>query len=225
MPYDFWVTAELFYETILTVLGIMGALIVLILTYVLFYARKRKRKKILVRIAVITLLTIVSISVGGHLYYQDYLNEIRLVNPLVRDRYRTLTGYNYYSRSEVVVYTNLNDLESLRKLSIYSSDLIEEPIDYLGKGQHYYFFKNNNGKIFKQISGVEFSDQVSEATLQGEKFFLTDEKFKEIGFINLDKIMYDKILIPIEMEGKEFKVDFTPDIPATEEVFLKWNVQ
>lgn len=222
MSPEFWLQAERFYEfwLMLIIAIIVILLSMLILAYT--YTRKENRKKL-----VVGMLSIAAvfglIGFVGHTRYSSYLGPATHVNPLMRDRVPTFTGYTYVGRNELGYYTNLNDLEALREMPIYEEKPVIETVAYLGEGKHTHYFEHENGLRFRFRRTLDFSDEVDEAKLTGSRFYLKDEAFEEIGFINPENIMFDRIIVPSSEEGKTFTPENEADFMQIENVIDDWN--
>jgi len=222
MSVEFWTAAEKFYETIYPVLGISICVFIIILIYGQMYARG-KAKKIVTIISAIAMIGLIGYGAWGYQHYEEYLAKSKLVSPLIRDRHRGIFGYQYYGRADLDLYKRLHDTERLKELGLYEEKVFEEPISYLGKGRYFYYFEDKQEKVFKLSKGVRFEPNITEAVMVGEKFYLKNPQFTDIGFFNPERMMYDYIEIPEEQEGREYEPDFEPDVPQAQDYFSDWN--
>lgn len=222
MSVEFWNSAERFYELWFIVLGVIAFLFLMTILFVWMYARKEKRKRYTL-ISLLGIGAVAAIGVGGHLKYQPYLEEASHVNPLIRDREPTMTGYVYYGQYERNFFSQLNDLESLRDMSLYEEERVTEPVTYLGAGDYFHYFERSNGEVFKQNRLVEFIEESTQAQLVGSRFQLRDDAFQEIGFQNPKNVMFEYIEVPASEEGKTYEPEYDPAIPTAEERFHQWN--
>jgi len=222
MSVEFWNNAERFYELWFIVLGVLIFLLLMSILFTWMYAKKEKRKRY-------TLISLVEIGVFalvgflGHMRYQPYLEQAALINPMIRDRQPTMTGYTYYGKYERNFFSQLNDLESLREMELYEEERVTEPVTYLGAGEYFYYFERQDGDMFKQSRQVEFSESADQARLVGSRFRLIDNEFQKIGFQSPENVMFEHIEIPRSEEEKTYEPEYDPDIPMTEERYHQWN--
>lgn len=222
MSVEFWKAAELFYETVLPVVGIISGVLLLILLYAQIYA-KGMIKKIVMLGSVISLITIGAYVAWGYQHYEPYLSKAKLVTPLIRDRKKGIFGYKYYSWDELRTYKRLNNTEHLRELTLYAEEEVRDKVVYLGKGPYFHYAKDQHGKIFKLEKGVVFASDVTQATMVGVLFELTHPEYEEIGFFNPERVMYEHLLIPETEKGKTFEPDYDPDVPMAKDHFQQWS--
>lgn len=220
MTVEFWRNAELFYELWIVFLSILMILMVTVVIFIFSYATKENRQKSLF-IASIPAIFIGVIGFAGHARYAIYLEQASYVNPLIRDREPRLHIYHPYSTSEQLGYAQLNDLESLQKMTLYDEEQIIHPINYLGQDENYYYFQHEDDYLFKQSTQIKFVETAEKAQLIGSHFTLKDEAFKEIGFKNPSSTMFDHIQIPISEEGKRYEPD--DFIPKATDKIQQWN--
>lgn len=222
MTIEFWTSAERFYELWFFIFSLLFLFIVIVFLFALTYTSKNNRIK------VITGLTSLLVAIGliglyGHLHYHPYLEQASYTNPLIRDREPRLHMYIPYSQTEQMMFEQLNDLKSLRKMVLYKEEKVAESITYLGKDTNYYYFEHEDGQLFKETFDIEFREDVDQAYLKGSLFFLEDKMFEEIGFKNPRNIMYDKIVIPLNEQERIFNTEEEDFISRSEEVFHHWN--
>lgn len=222
MSLEFWLHAERFYESWLTIL--VSLIIVILITMILSYTyiRKENRKKILSAFTVVAVI-LGLIALGRHVRYASYLEQAMHVNPLIRDRTPAFIDYTYFSRNELSFYTGLNDLEALREMTLYEEELVEEEVEYLGEGKHTHYFEHDNGLQFRFNRTLVFSDEVDQAKLVGARFYLADDAFQEIGFMNPENVMFEHIIVPVSEEGKTFTPEDERDFMRIENVLDGWN--
>lgn len=222
MTVEFWTNAERFYATGMTILSIIIMIIFITMIIAATSAKKENRLKIVIGVLILAVV----LGVGGyvgHRYYQPYIVQARYVNPLMRDRTPSFSGYNYYGRTELITYAQFNDLESLRELDIYEEEEAVESVVYLGEGDYFHYFEHGDGRVTKRLQAVRFSEEVNQTQFVGSLFTLKDEGFKEIGFVNPEHVMFREILIPISEEGKSYQPEDDYTIPKSEERMNSWN--
>lgn len=217
-----WVGAERFYEFWFIFLSITFFISLIALIFVGSYTTKENRKKFLLIVTSFSVL-VLSIGLFGHAKYHSYLEQASLINALVRDRQPRLNTYVYYGASEKNYYIDLNDLDSLRQLEMYQEKQIIEPITYLGEDKYFHYFERSDGKLFKKNRDIYFQDDINTAQLVGSQFELMDDDFKQIGFFNPNRIMFDYIGIPKTQEGIIFEPEDNSKIPTAETGIRHWN--
>ncbi len=222
MSVEFWTNAERFYATGITILSIVIVIILIALVIAATSAKKENRLKIVIGLF-ISVMVIGVVGYTGHLYYQPYIVQARHINPLVRDRTPRFSGYNYYGRTELITYSQFNDLESLRELDIYEEEEAAESVVYLGQGDYFHYFEHDDGRVTKRLQAVRFSEEADETQFIGSFFTLKDEAFKEIGFVNPEHVMFREIVIPASEEGKVYQPEDDYIIPKPEERMNHWN--
>lgn len=148
MTVEFWTGAERFYEFWFVVLTVLLLNIVILLIFGATYTSQKNKKRFFVLIIGLTVF-LGSAGIIGHARYHPYLEQASYTNALIRDREPRWTGYIYYGSREQTIYSELNDLESLRQLDLYTEEQVTEPAHYLGKGKYFYYFENLEGEKFK----------------------------------------------------------------------------
>jgi len=222
MSVEFWRNAELFYEFCFFIISVLLLISVIVMIFVVTYARKENRKKyILVMVGVTMIFAITGFL--GHVRYRPYLNQASYISPLIRDREPTMTTYVAYGATEEDYYSQFNDLDSLRNLVLYEEEQITEPVFYLGHGDYFHYFKRSDGQLFKQNRHIEFAEKTQQTQLIGSRFFLKDESFQDIGFKNPENTMFDYIKIPASEQGKSYVPEDGSQIPRVEEEVHQWN--
>lgn len=222
MSVEFWKNAERFYASGITILSIIIMIIFIALIIAATSTKKENRLKIVIGL-LISAMVLAVCGYAGHLYYQPYIIQAGHINPLVRDRTPSFGGYNYYGRTELITYSQFNDLESLRELDIYEEEEATESVVYLGQGDYFHYFEHDDGRVTKRLQAVRFSEEVNQTQFVGSLFTLKDEGFKEIGFVNPEHVMFREILIPISEEGKSYQPEDDYTIPKSEERMNHWN--
>lgn len=222
MTLDYWLKAERFYEFWLILIISLIIFIFIAMIFSFTYMRIEKRKTALI-LFLGTVATLSITGVIGHYRYHSYLEQAMHVNPLIRDRTPNFIDYTYFSRNEKSYYTGLNDLTALRDMVLYEEEAISESLVYLGKGKHTHYFERSNGEKFRYNRQIEFKEEWKEAELVGSRFFLKDDAFKEIGFMNPENIMFEHIRIPESEKGKEFKAENEGDFLKLENTLQGWN--
>lgn len=222
MSIEFWTGAETFYELWLIVIGVVLVILLATLIFVATRVKGDHKNKLLIGLLSLTVL-LVSTGVLGHVKYQPYIDLVRYVNPLVRDRRPSFVGYIYYSRTEQTAYSQLNSLETLRAFELYEEVKATEPVEYLGEGEYYHYFEHENETITKYIRDIEFTEDVDQAQFVGSQFQLKDEAFLDIGFKNIDRIIFEKIEIPASEVGKTHQPEDDYVIPKSNERMNQWN--
>lgn len=172
-------------------------------------------------IAIIT--AIVGTSLFKHNKYRPYLEQARYTNPLIRDREPRLLTYVYYGQAEQLYYTQLNDLDSLRKMALYNETQVSEPIVYLGEGTNSHYFEHSNGDLFRHTMNLEFKEGIEQSRIVGSRFHLKDDSFESIGFKNPQNIMFDYIEIPASEKGKKYTPENERQFLRMEKVIKGWN--
>ena len=222
MSLEFWKTAETFYETQLPVAGISLGVLLLVFLYARMYA-KGKGKTIIIFSSLLFFVAIGGYSVWGYQHYADYLPKAKVVTPLIRDRERGLLGYKQYSWDELRTYKRFNDAEHIRELDFYDEKEVSEEVTYLGKGSYFHYFQDRYEKIFKIEKNVRFDEATTTSKMVGATFQINNPKYKEIGFFDPERIMYERVLIPKKEQGKTFEPDYDPHVPMAKDHFHKWN--
>lgn len=222
MTIEFWTSAERFYELWFFIFSLLFLFIVIVFLFALTYTSKNNRIKVITGLT--SLLVVIGlIGLYGHLHYHPYLEQASYTNPLIRDREPRLHMYIPYSQTEQMMFEQLNDLKSLRKMVLYKEEKVVEPITYLGKDTNYYYFEHEDGQRFKETFSIKFSEDADHAFLKGSLFSLKDEAFHKIGFKNPRNIMYDEIVIPANEKEKIFHTQEEDFISRSKEVFPHWN--
>lgn len=222
MSVAFWNQAERFYAFWLVIIAILLAILVIALIFTHSYAKRKNKKKIsggIVFAFVILTLT----GLGGYTHYQPYLEQAHYVTPLIRDRKAVFTGYSYYSNYEQSFFRHLQDIEGLRKLTLYQEESTTEAVTYLGENGAFHYFERADGRIFKQSTQVVFSNDYQKTQLTGSRFHLKNADFEKIGFKDPDNTMFIQIEVPAKEEGKHYAAVDELLIPKTEDAFPKWN--
>lgn len=222
MSVEFWKNAELFYETLIPIIGITAGVLLMIMQYTHMYARGKAKKKIFTT-SVLLLVLLAGYGTWGYVHYEAYLPKSKITTPLIRDRKKGIFGYKYYSWDEMRTYTHLNGAEKIRKLGLYEETKVEEPIVYLGKGHYYHFFEDKNQKVFKLEKEVHFEKDTKQAEIMGSTFHLKSKEYEELGFFNPKKIMYQSVTIPLSEQGKVFDKEYEPQVPMARDRFAHWN--
>lgn len=222
MSVEFWIEAERFYEFWFFIIGLFVLISVIIVIFIITYAKKENRKKY---ILIVSGLIAIAGTVGilGHFRYRPYLEQASYSNPLIRDREPRMMTYIYYGAVEQTNYSQLNYLDTLRNMVLYEEEKVTESITYLGQGDHFHYFEDPEGQIFKQNRKVDFNEVDQPAQIVGSQFTLKDTSFQEIGFKNLNKIMFDYIEIPASEQGKIYEPEDDFQIPKAEDQFRQWN--
>lgn len=222
MTVEYWVGAERFYEFWFFIIAGLMIISAITLIFIVTYAKKEKRKRmLLIPIGVAALLGIAGFY--GHLHYRPYLEQASYINPLVRDRQPRFFGYTYYGSVEETYYHQFNDLDALRSLDLYQEEQTVEPLTYLGEGEHFHYFERANGEIFKQSRQIDFNESAPQAQLIGSRFVLKDDGFQEIGFKNPENTMFIALEVPASEAGKTYEPENDAEIPKIEEAFRRWN--
>lgn len=221
MSVNFWIQAELFYETATIIISIIVLLIIIAAIFVKTNNNKKvktddtNRNKIF-KYLLLAASFIAMIGFIGHLYYQSYLDEVSSVNALIRDRHREFFGYVPYSTSEQDYYRNLNHLEPLRESELYKETEETLTVEFLGIDNTLHFFENENGVLFQMSQiHVEYVDGLDSAQLVGSQFQLVNSDFEEIGFRNPPYIMFERLEIPENQKDKTFKPNNPNDVHNT----------
>ena len=222
MSVEFWKNAERFYESGIVILSVIIVIILAIIVVAATSAKKENRVKIVMGL-LISAVALGVIGYVGHLRYQPYIAQAGYVNALMRDRTPSFRGYNYYGRTELITYSQFNDLESLRELDIYEEKEATEPVVYLGQGDYFHYFEHEDGRLTKRLQAVRFSEEADQAQFVGSLFTLKDDGFKDIGFVNPEHIMFREIVIPASEEGKVYQPEDDYIIPKPEERMNNWN--
>lgn len=222
MSVEFWTNAERFYEFGIVILSAIIVVIFGIMIVAVTSAKKENRVKIVIGL-LISAIALGMVGYLGHRHYQPYAAQAGYVNPLVRDRVPSFSGYNYYGRTELITYAQFNDLESLRELDIYEEEEAAESVVYLGQGDYFHYFEHGDGRVTKRLQDVRFSEEVSHTQFVGSIFTLKNEEFLKIGFVNPEHVMFREILIPTSEEGKSYQPEDDYTIPKSEERMNSWN--
>lgn len=221
MSFTTWNAAENFYNVSLPIIVVIGLITFLVLVFVLSYANwKKARYGVL--LFVLGLIASGTYATGMHRQYSVYLEEYSLINPLIRDR-RIIFGFSsYYSSRERRVYARLQDIESLRNLSMYEEELVVEELQYLGKEGHFHYF-DYNGQFFKTTKEITFTKSTPYAQIIGSQFSLVDSDYQTIGFDKELRTMFNTILV--NENSKDTIYEATPGsrILYEEMVFSNWN--
>lgn len=159
----------------------------------------------------------------GHLYYQPYLKEANLINPLTRDREAELFGYRHYSEKELNYYRNLNNIESLRKSSLYEEDIHTHAVDYLGSENTLHYFRNGRDELYRlsQIN-IEYVENLDQAQFVSSSFSLMNNDFESIGFMNPPYIIFEHFEIPTNQSHLEFQLDNLSDVRDNNYAYPDW---
>lgn len=222
MSLEFWKTAETFYEASLPVAGIGLGVLLLIFLYARMYA-KGKVKTIITFSSLLFFLALGGYSLWGYQHYADYLPKAKIVTPLIRDREKGLLGYKEYSWDELRTYKRFNDAEDIRKLDFYDETEVSEEVTYLGKGSYFHYFEDQNEKIFKIEKNVTFDQKTTVPSMVGVTFHINKPEYKQIGFFDPERIMYERVMIPQKEQGKTFEPDYDPHVPLAKDHFHKWS--
>ncbi len=223
MTVEWWTGAERFYELWVFVWGLLFLLALIGLVFVFTYAKKDNRKKPM-RILMGLLALVGLLSLNGHRKYHFYLEQARYSNPLIRDREPKLNTYQYYGETEELIYSQLNGIDSLRKMVLYEEEPVTVPLIYLGQDENFHYFEHPEGHLFKQTLKITFSETAAQTQLKGSRFTLKDEAFREIGFKNPEPIMYEAIEIPVAEQEKRFGAEEKEAfIPRIEDTLPDWN--
>lgn len=221
MQFSTWNEAEKFYNIFLPIITIVTLLIVAILVILLFYVKPKNIKYFVIILLVSLIIPGIHIS-EKHQRYSSYLKEYSLINPLTRDYNVVFSFTSFYSNREKALYYNYNDIDSLRKLSMYQERKVEKNLIYLGKNEYLHYFEYQ-GNAFKTTKNITFSSIVNGAKLFGSKFELIDPNYSEIGFKTNLNIMFDSILVPERDSNKTYIPINDSKIPSIESVFSNWN--
>lgn len=229
MSVDFWIQAEWFYETVIIILGVIAS--ILIFGAILFKFRKNNRVKSnykknnkpfwgMLSFAGVLLV----IGLVGHIIYRPYLDEISIVNPLIRDRQKELFGYVPYPDREQDYYRNLNHLEALRTSSLYEETTQTQTVKFLGTENTLHYFENDRGELYRisQIN-VEYVDDIDDPQLVGSKFELSDNEFSEIGFKNPPYIMFERFEVPSNLSDLKYELNNPTDVRDSQYAFVDWT--
>lgn len=222
MSVEFWLNAEKFYEFWFVIIISLLTLNIIFVIFVYTYMSNEKRNKA-ITILVISAVLLSSIGLYKHSQYYSYLEQASYINPLIRDRTPSFIGYNYYSSVEENVYSQYNDLDSLRKMALYNETQVSESIVYLGEGNHSHYFKHSNGNLFRHNMDLKFIEGIEQSQMVGSQFHLKDESFKSIGFKNPKNIMFDYIEIPASEKGKKYTPENERQFLRMEKVIKGWN--
>lgn len=229
MTVSFWNQAEWFYETIIIILAVLILLCIAAAIFAKSAGNRRvlttnRTKKIVFWLCLASAGILFLIGLAGHLYYQPYLSEVSLTNPLTRDRERHLFGFDYYSQWDHDFYTNLNYIDQLRTSSLYQEEAHRLPIDYLGRDSTLHYFKNDRDEIYRVSQmDAEYADGLDQAQLAGSTFKLQDESFKDIGFKNPEKIMFEKLLVPRDQKDLQYQLENQFDLREDNDyAFIDW---
>lgn len=222
MTVEFWQNAERFYEYWLMNIFSLIVLTLIVMIFAFTYTMKGKRKKpFTILFSIVGVLALVGGI--GHIHYRDYLEQAMHVNPLIRDRKATYLGYSAFGSSEEMFYTELNDLNALRKMALYEEVVIKEPLIYFGTNGYSHYFERENGDLFRHSQRISFHEDLEEPQLVGSRFVLKDEGFTDIGFKNPEYTMFSDIVLPDSEADKEFKPEFETDFLRAETIISDWN--
>lgn len=218
MTANFWVQAEIFYESVL--LAIIVIVFILLFAAIFVKSIQPKRVKVnkptnpkVFRGIISAALVVTAIGLVGHFIYHPYLDEVPLINPLLRDRNREFMGYQYYSDYETDYYMNMNYIDSLRRSALYEESQHLAPVTYLGTENTLYYFENDEQELFRVSSiNVELLDNLETAQLIGSSFSLVDPSFEAIGFKNPPNVMFERLEIPADQADTEYNLDNPTDV-------------
>lgn len=228
MSVDFWIQAEWFYETILIIIGVLiftliaGAILVKsIKRNHVKSNRKERNKPFWIMLTIVGVLLIIGVT--GHLIYRPYLQEVSIVNPLLRDRQRELFGYEPYPQRDQDYYRNLNYIEPLRESTLYDESTQTQPVEFLGTENTLHYFKNDRDEIYRvsQIN-VDYVDDLDHAQLIGSQFKLNNKEFEDIGFRNPPYIMFERLEVPSNLNNLEYELDNPTDVRENQYAFPDW---
>lgn len=222
MTIDFWTGAERFYDFWFVIFLVALVFILFAIIFTITYTEKENRTKVIVGLLV-GAAAIFVVGILGNNYYKPYLEQNRYINPLMRDRTPSFTGYSYFGRGELTSYSQLNDLEALQEFVLYEEEIVTETVDFLGKDEHYHYFELENDQIVKYFYDIQFKEEIQEAQFVGSRFFLKDDAYKEIGFMNPENIMFQYIGIPTSEQDKVYEPDDPYQVPKANERMFHWN--
>jgi len=221
ISFDFWVSAETFYTTVLPVTAIVLLVGVMVLLFVFQYAgpKSNLRKR-----ATGVFLSVLFLSVLGGLFghqrYNPYLEQAALMNPLIRDRERILGFDKLVWGTERRMYQDLNDLEALRKLKMYEEEPVKEYLDYLGSDGYVHYFSDGK-RTMKYIGEVQYFNE--ETHLSGVQFSLIDPQFQDIGFQDSLNAMAETVKINESERNKTFSPESSYGVHLLEDSIRGWN--
>lgn len=222
MSVDFWVAAETFYNTIVTVGAVIILVVAMVSGMIYFYSKSPSKKKIAAGGGLIAIVLGVALFVG-HLRYQDFLTVNTHANPLVRDRQKTFSGYSYRSEDEMDYFAKIHDPEGVRSLKMYQEATVTEPVTYIGKDEFFYYFEQD-GEMFKQRAQVIFDADAETTQMVGTTFALENEAFFDIGFRNPPYVMFDHIIVNQEEDSEQIEVEDDSFVDTAEERFARaWS--
>ena len=203
MSAEFWTNAEKFYE--FQLISIAGVLVIFV-TLIIFVAtgfEKKTRRNVIVGIMILS-IGLIATAVNRHMQYRSYIDLVTYVNPLIRDRHPSYIGDVFYSRAEQSAYSRFNNLEALREFELYNEIVVTETVDYLGQDKYYHYFEHENDVVTKQRRNVSFEEDVTQTQFIGSQFYLKNQELQEIGFHNIERVMFNQVHIPAAEEGKTY---------------------
>lgn len=222
MTVEFWTNAERFYEFWLTTIGGMMVILLAVFIVVAMGEKKENKNKILFGLFISSMF-LIGAGLLGHFQYRPYLDLSRYVNPQVRDGRLTYFGYSPFTGTDQAAYSQINSLDTLREFELYDEIEVSEVVEYLGQDAHYYYFELENEMIVKQFDEVDFDETVEEAQFVGSQFELIDPNYMEIGFKNIDRIMFRRVEVPAAEKEKVYEPEDAYVIPKSDERMHQWN--
>ncbi|WP_122645053.1 hypothetical protein [Enterococcus mediterraneensis] len=197
-----WVAGERFSIVISPILIGLGALLILVLLFSLFYLHYRFSKHVAIA-SLVGILLLVGVFFLGKNQYTEFNQLNRNVLPNIRDRERTFTGYEFYERDTLNYYKRYQNRKGIESLEIYKSEPVDEPVEYLGTAYDSFYFMFRNNVVYLRDKAAFTS--IDQAELTGIKYILQKPEFATIGFFETTNNFLDELKIPESQKEKVYE--------------------
>lgn len=223
--YEAWVRAEAFYTLTMPIL--IAVLLICLITYILIYSYtepKKKARQIANRSILVLFLLGSVYFVWGHTRYNDWIAQNNYINPGVRKHTYILGMQSDEDPAMIGVYQRSDSLpRNLNALMMYEREERSIPFSYtyLGHdgGLHYFAYGEDDQYAFTYQGDIRWTEE--ERAIHGWEYYLVDERFEEIGFINGFDIIFSGLSLPDSEQGALDSLDTNYIVPI-EEMYGGW---